>query len=86
MNHRYLLPLALCLLTACASAPRPVPLAVKIPVAVPCKVEVPAPPAFAVDALPLGAGIWEQMLALRAERLQRKGYEAVLLAAIKGCQ
>ncbi len=79
-------PLALCLLTACASAPRPVPVEVKIPVPVPCKVSVPTPPAFAVDALPLGAGIWDQMLALRAERLQRKGYEEVLLAAIKGCQ
>lgn len=86
MKPLLLLP-TLALLTACASAPGTVsPIEVKVPVAMPCKVEVPPPPAFAVDALPLGAGIWQQMLALRAERLQRKGYEAVLTAAVEGCR
>ena len=37
---------------------------VKVPVPVPCKVEVPLRPAFAVDGLPVGSGIWEQMKAL----------------------
>ncbi|MGQ0711191.1 MAG: hypothetical protein ACT4NV_15760 [Rhodoferax sp.] len=59
---------------------------VKVPVPVPCKVDTPAKPAFAVDGLPVGAGIWEQMKALRAERLQRQGYEAELEAAVQSCQ
>ena len=45
-----------------------------------------ARPAFAVDALPLNAGIWRQMQALRSERLQRQGYEIQLEAAVKACQ
>lgn len=40
----------------------------------------------AVDGLPVGAGIWEQMKALRAERKQRQGYEAELEAAVRACQ
>jgi hypothetical protein len=86
---RSILGLALCSLgVGCASTstPTPVPVEVKVPVPVPCKVSVPTPPVFAVDALPLGAGIWDQMLALRAERLQRKGYEAVLITTIEACQ
>lgn len=59
---------------------------VKVPVPVPCKVEAPLRPAFAVDGLPVGSGIWEQMKALRAERKQRQGYEAELEAAVKACQ
>lgn len=59
---------------------------VKVPVPVPCKVEAPLRPALAVDGLPVGAGIWEQMKALRAERKQRQGYEAELEAAVKACQ
>lgn len=59
---------------------------VKVPVPVPCKVEAPMRPTFAVDDLPVGSGIWEQMKALRAERQQRQGYEAELEAAVKSCQ
>ena len=59
---------------------------VKVPVPVPCKVEAPVPPAFAVDGLPIGSGIWEQMKALRAERKQRQAYEAELEAAVRACQ
>lgn len=59
---------------------------VKIPVPVPCKATIPERPAFAVDGLPVGAEIWEQMKALRAERKQRQGYEAELEAAVKACQ
>jgi len=67
--------------------PRPsVPLTVRIPVPVPCKVTQPSEPAWAVDALPLGSDIWTQMTALRAERMQRKGYESELIAAIQACQ
>jgi hypothetical protein len=59
---------------------------VKVPVPVPCKVEAPLRPAFTVDGLPVGSGIWEQMKALRAERKQRQGYEAELEAAVRACQ
>jgi|GEM_PF-906370 len=72
-------------LVGCASsAPRVQE--VKVPVPVPCKVDAPMRPAFAVDGLPIGAGIWEQMKALRAERRQRQGYEAELEAAVRACQ
>lgn len=74
-------------LAGCATTPPPVqPVEVRVPVAVPCKAPTPERPAFAVDALPLGSGIWDQMKALRAERLQRQGYETELEAAVKACQ
>lgn len=59
---------------------------VLVPVPVPCKVAAPAKPAFAVDGLPLGADIFRQMAALRAERKQRQGYEVELEAAVLACQ
>lgn len=59
---------------------------VLVPVSVPCKAAIPDRPALAVDSLPIGAGIWEQMKALRAERNQRQGYEKELEAAIQSCQ
>ena len=62
------------------------PVEVRVPVAVPCKAPIPVRPAFAVDALPVGSGVWDQMKALRAERLQRMGYESELEAAVKACQ
>jgi uncharacterized lipoprotein YmbA len=72
-------------LTGCATT-APMVQEVLVPVSVPCRVEPPVQPAFAVDSLPVGSGIWEQMKALRAERLQRQGYEAELEAAIQSCQ
>ena len=79
--------LSFCLAGCATTAAPPVqPVEVSVPVAVPCKAPVPERPAFAVDALPIGSGIWEQMKALRAERFQRKGYEAELEAAAKACQ
>mgnify|MGYP001233797926 CR=1 FL=1 len=75
------------MLGACASAPLPGPVQeVRIPVPVPCKTPDIARPNFAVDALPLKAGVWRQMQALRSERLQRQGYEAELEAAVRACQ
>lgn len=74
-------------LGGCATTMPPVqPVEVKVPVTVPCKVPMPERPAFAVDGLPLGSGIWDQMKALRAERWQRQGYETELEAAVKACQ
>jgi len=74
-------------MSGCMDQPRPaMPVTVKVPVPVPCKVTKPQAPAWAVDGLPLGADIWTQMDALRAERLQRKGYEGELIAALNACQ
>lgn len=79
--------LSFCLAGCATTAAPPVqPVEVSVPVAVPCKAPVPVRPAFAVDALPIGSGVWDQMAALRAERFQRKGYEAELEAAVQSCQ
>ena len=74
-------------LYGCASQP-PIqkPIEVHVPVTVPCKAPLPIRPAFVVDALPLGSGIWQQMAALRAERLQRQGFEIEMEAAIRACR
>lgn len=86
---RALIVLAL-LLAGCAGQvaepPEPVVVRVEVPIEVPCRTERVQRPAFAVDSLPTGAPIAEQMRALRAERLQRKGYEVRLEAAIEACQ
>lgn len=74
--------------TGCASAP-PLPgqpAEVRVEVPVPCRITPPHRPAFAVDSLPLGSGLWDQMAALRAERKQRQGYEGELESAISTCQ
>jgi hypothetical protein len=76
-------------LGGCASQPQvapAVPVTVSVPTPVPCKVALPQAPGWDVDALPLGSDIWDQMAALRAERLQRIGYEGELLSAIQACQ
>jgi hypothetical protein len=64
----------------------PVVYTVEVPIAEKCDAPVPQRPAFAVDALPIGASIDEQMRSLRAERLQRKGYEIELEAAVQACR
>lgn len=76
--------LLLLLLAGCAS--QTPPKTVEVPVPVPCKVPQIEKPSFAVDGLPIGANIWDQMLALRAERKQRQGYELKLEAAVQSCQ
>lgn len=79
---------ALMVLAGCATPAQRAPdvQQVLIPTPVPCKLSTPTKPAFAVDALPVGSGVFRQMSALRAERKQRQGYEAELEAAIKSCQ
>jgi hypothetical protein len=81
---RYAL-LFLAALAGCAGAPQ-APQRVEVPVPVPCKAPQIAKPSFAVDGLPLGADIWDMMLALRAERKQRQGYEAQLEAGLNACR
>lgn len=78
--------IALLFLAGCATTKLPDVQRVEIPVPVPCKVAVPARPDFAVDHLEIGSGIWRQMQALRAERLQRQGYEIELEAALQSCR
>lgn len=79
--------LCILLLAGCATTPQPAqPVEVSVPVEVPCKVSAPVRPAFAVDALPIGSSLWNQVRALRAERLQRKGYESELEVAVLSCQ
>lgn len=72
--------------TGCAFSKAPDVVRVEVPISVPCKMPLIQKPAFAVDALQYGSDIWAQMSALRAERLQRKAYEAELEAATKACQ
>lgn len=77
------------LMAGCGSTPKdPTPEVIKVsvPIPEPCHVQVPQEPAYAVDALPIGSGIWDQMAALRAERLQRAAYLTELVAAIQPCQ
>lgn len=59
---------------------------VEVPVQIPCRIERVRRPVFAVDVLPIGASIDEQMRALRADRRQRQGYEARLEAAVEACR
>lgn len=85
------LTIGLCLVLAgcagqVAEPSEPVTVRVEVPVQVPCRTERVQRPAFAVDSLPIGASIDEQMRALRADRRQRQGYEARLEAAVEACQ
>ena len=84
------LPIVLAMLLAgcagqVAEPPEPVVVRVEVPVEVPCRTERVPRPAFAVDALRIGAPNDEQMRALRAERKQRKAYETRLEAAVAAC-
>lgn len=79
--------LALCLLVACNTAPKADEYVTRTEyVTVPCEVDKPRRPAWAVDALPIGAEIDQQMQALRADRQLAKGYILLLEAAIDGCR
>lgn len=77
------------ILTGCGSAPveRVVvqTTTAQVPLAVGCRTNTVTRPAFAVDALPLGAPIDHQMRALRAERVQRQGYERELETEVARC-
>ncbi|CAN7624255.1 hypothetical protein LJR232_004554 [Aquipseudomonas alcaligenes] len=86
MRVAWLLPFAL--LSGCSTGVQPAPelVEVKVPVPVPCKAVAPAVPVFAVESLALDATIDQQMKVLRAERLQRIGYERELLAALQVCR
>ncbi|HBN7911494.1 TPA: hypothetical protein L3732_005095 [Pseudomonas aeruginosa] len=59
---------------------------VEVPVAVPCRVPAVEVPAWAAAGLRKGDDLQTKVRALLAERLQRIGYEAQLLAANRACQ
>lgn len=73
-------------LAGCCTSPPPRVERVEVPVSVPCRAPAVERPALATDALPVEAGIWDQMRALRAERLQLRGYVMRLEAAVEGCR
>ncbi|HBN9790301.1 TPA: hypothetical protein L3921_005727 [Pseudomonas aeruginosa] len=59
---------------------------VEVPVAVPCRAPGVEVPVWATAGLRKGDDIQTKVRALLAERLQRIGYEAQLLAANRACQ
>ncbi|MDV7845913.1 hypothetical protein [Pseudomonas aeruginosa] len=75
-------------LAGCAGQVEPEPrtVRVEVPVAVPCRVPAVEVPAWATAGLKKSDDIQTKVRALLAERLQRVGYEAQLLAANQACQ
>jgi hypothetical protein len=63
------------------------PVEVKVPVSAPClrPGDIPEPLIYPVDALEPGASDGDIVLALLAERDQRRGMEAVLRGLLGGC-
>ncbi|MBD1300966.1 hypothetical protein [Pseudomonas aeruginosa] len=59
---------------------------VEVPVAVPCRVPAVEVPAWATAGLRKDDDLQTKVRALLAERRQRIGYEAQLLAAKRACQ
>ncbi|MBX5729672.1 hypothetical protein ISD83_16695 [Pseudomonas aeruginosa] len=85
---RVVLMLMIVALAGCAGQVEPEPRTVRVdvPVAVPCRVPAVEVPAWATAGLRKGDDIQTKVRALLAERLQRIGYEAQLLAANRACQ
>ncbi|MER0900736.1 hypothetical protein AAA538_14430 [Pseudomonas aeruginosa] len=59
---------------------------VEVPIAVPCRAPAVEVPAWAAAGLRKGDELQAKVRALLAERRQRIGYEAQLLAANRACQ
>ena len=81
-----LLLLFVLVLAGCSTTCAPTVTKVAVAVPVPCEKGVVIKPDFAVDTLPIGSDIGQQMRVLRAERLQRQGYEEELEALATSCQ
>ncbi|WP_121335801.1 hypothetical protein [Pseudomonas aeruginosa] len=75
-------------LAGCAGQVEPEPrtVRVEVPVVVPCRVPAVEGPAWATAGLKKSDDIQTKVRALLAERLQRIGYEAQILAANQACQ
>ncbi|HCE9935306.1 TPA: hypothetical protein NH527_003897 [Pseudomonas aeruginosa] len=85
---RVVLMLVMGALAGCAGQVEPEPrtVRVEVPVAVPCRAPAVEVPAWAAAGLKKSDDIQTKVRALLAERLQRIGYEAQLLAANQACQ
>lgn len=66
--------------------PEPRVVRVEVPVQVPCRVKVPAVPAWAAEGLRKEDSLEVKVRALLAERRQRIGYERELVAAVTSCR
>ena len=78
--------LAAALLAGCAAQEsRLEPVEVRVPIPVRCRVQLPAEPAWAMDASAQDADIDALMAAALAELKQREGYEIELKAAAAAC-
>ncbi|HBP1830442.1 TPA: hypothetical protein L5V90_003954 [Pseudomonas aeruginosa] len=75
-------------LAGCAGQVEPEPrtVRVEVPVVVPCRVPAVEVPAWAAAGLKKSNDLQTKVRALLAERRQRIGYEAQLLAANQACQ
>ncbi|EPY8460740.1 hypothetical protein ACXG9X_000284 [Pseudomonas aeruginosa] len=75
-------------LAGCAGQVEPDPrtVRVEVPVAVPCRAPAVEVPAWAAAGLKKSDDLQTKVRALLAERRQRIGYEAQLLAANRACQ
>ncbi|MBG4204581.1 hypothetical protein ACT517_16985 [Pseudomonas aeruginosa] len=85
---RVVLMLVMVALAGCAGQVEPEPrtVRVEVPVAVLCRVPAVEVPVWATAGLRKGDDLQTKVRALLAERRQRIGYEAQLLAANKACQ
>ncbi|MFU5179985.1 hypothetical protein [Pseudomonas aeruginosa] len=85
---RVVLMLMIVALVGCAGRQEAEPrtVRVEVPVAVPCRAPAVEVPAWATDGLKKSDDLQTKVRALLAERLQRIGYEAQLLAANRACQ
>ncbi len=85
---RVVLMLMIVALVGCAGRQEAEPrtVRVEVPVAVPCRAPAVEVPAWATAGLKKSDDIQTKVRALLAERLQRIGYEAQLLAANRACQ
>ncbi|HBO3622064.1 hypothetical protein [Pseudomonas aeruginosa] len=85
---RVVLMLVMVALAGCAGQVEPEPrtVRVEVPVAVPCRVQSVEVPEWATAGLRKGDDLQTKVRALLAERRQRIGYEAQLLAANRACQ
>ncbi|HCK7402597.1 TPA: hypothetical protein N0X62_001015 [Pseudomonas aeruginosa] len=85
---RVVLMLVIVALVGCAGQVEPEPrtVRVEVPVAVPCRVPAVEVPVWATAGLRKGDDLQTKVRALLAERLQRIGYEAQILAANQACQ
>ncbi|HBO1307247.1 TPA: hypothetical protein L4E94_005771 [Pseudomonas aeruginosa] len=85
---RMVLMLMIVALVGCAGRQEAEPrtVRVEVPVAVPCRAPAVEVPAWAAAGLKKSDDIQTKVRALLAERLQRIGYEAQLLAANRACQ